>query len=310
MTNNELFAFINNAESLQETTKKSYIGLLNMLRKHNDNLWELINDPDKYGPIVVQSTCISTQTALFRVIIALLKHSGIKESNVDLYIKWYKDFFEQSNSVVKQKWEEFKQSPKTVEGAMTWQQIIDKYNETARNKWCSLDHVTIGMYTIIPPRRQRDYWKMALIRNEHERKTHLADPTISGYIDFTLSPTTMTVLTYKTQRSYDTWKKLLPAPLERIIKKHLATRPKAKYLFEKMNGDPYPNSGSFTFRNNSILKRVLDNKHASVNVLRHAASTWVFYNNNMTPLEKKNFADDMAHSFETQSHYVTGESPP
>jgi hypothetical protein len=56
--------------------------------------------------------------------------------------------------------------------------------------------------------------------------------------------------------------------------------------------------------NNRVLKRVLGRKEASVNVVRHAASTYVYYHPTMTPLEKKKYALDMGHSMETQSHYV------
>lgn len=303
ITNAGLFDGIKQAP-IEETTKESYMKQLKMLQKYNPDLGTLLMNPDKYGPLISEGERESTKAALFKVIIALLKHSGLKETNQELYYKWYKDYFNESNAVIKQKWAEYKQAPKTLEGAMTWQEIIDKYNAVSREKSYSLDHVSLGMYTIIPPRRQRDYWKLLLIHNQNEKVILETDKSISGYLDLTVSPALLVVMTYKTKKNYDEWRKVLPPPLDKIIRRHLQTRPGAKYLFEKLNGDPFPTHHSFTVKNNNVLKRVLDNKDASVNVLRHAASTWVYYNNKMTPLQKEQYARDMGHSVNTQSHYV------
>lgn len=305
ITNEEYKTFIMNAQ-IENTTKESYIKHLNMWIKVHPKISDIINCPQTYVPMLdKRKLSDSSKAAMHKAIIALLKHSGIKVSHPEIYHKWYKDYFDESNSAMKKKWEDFVQSPQTLEGAMTWQQIIDKYNIISRTSPNSLEHLTLAMYTIIPPRRQMDYWKTGIIRNEEERQLITNDKTISGYVDLTISPACLTVLSYKTKKKYDIWKKELPPPLERIIRKHIQIiRPNAKYLFERLDGDPYLSHEAFTNRNNRILKKILGNEKASVNVLRHAASTYVFYNTKMTPLEKSRYARDMGHSIETQSHYV------
>ena len=161
--NQEFKSAIQNA-ALEKTTKDTYINHLNMWLKFHPSLADIINQPETFVPLIDNGGLSeSSKAAMHKAIIALLKHSGHKESHPDVYSKWYNDYFQKSNAAMKQKWNDFVQAPKTLEGAMTWRQIIDKYNETSRNKPYSLEHLTIAMYTIIPPRRQRDYWKTALI---------------------------------------------------------------------------------------------------------------------------------------------------
>lgn len=296
-------------------TKRSYVSQLNMWLKYHDNLAEIIGDPDKYADMVARDKPLATRNAMFKVIIALLKHCGAKDSNPALYHKWYNGFFRETNANVKEEWNQYKQAPKTLEGAMTWRQIIDAYNEVSRSKPYSLDHLTLAMYVIIPPRRQRDYWKLAIVRGDADwEAARGGDGGISGYIDLRVSPGVLIVSTFKTQKTYNEWRKVLPAPLDNIVRRYLAKRDghtgthsekgRLRYLFEKKSGEPYPSHDSFTVVNNSVLKRVLGESGASVNVIRHAASTWVFYNSKMTPLEKKNWALDMGHSVDMQGHYV------
>lgn len=302
---NKRFHDIIKTSNLEKTTQDTYIKQLNMWLRYSPCLSDIINNPDTYVEALGKSGIEeSSKWAMLKAIIALLKHSGLKDSHPSVYNKWYHDHFDKSNTAVKEKWQEFTPSQKTLESAMTWKDIIAKYNKISREKPYSLEHLTLALYTIIPPRRQRDYYRLAVIREKDKMDEVKRSPGVSGYLDLTISPAVLVVLTYKTKKLYKEWKKELPLPLDKIVRKYLERRPKAKYLFEKLDGEPYPSHDSFTVCNNRILKRVLENENASVNVLRHAASTYVYYNTSMSPLEKQQYAFDMGHSVITQSHYV------
>ena len=68
-------------------------------------------------------------------------------------------------------------------------------------------------------------------------------------------------------------------------------------LFLTKAGAPFKSVESFSDWTNTVIKRVLGNKHASMNTLRHSfASYKVRMNPFMTPAEKTSLARDMGHS--------------
>jgi hypothetical protein len=154
----------------------------------------------------------------------------------------------------------------------------------------TIEHVTLALYTMIPPRRQQDYWKLWIGPNPPTGTT--------GTID--LVKKTIEVTDFKTVDKYQTFRKELPPTLIDTITK---LRPEG-WLFSKKDGLPYTSLSSFSDANNNVIKRALGNPNASVNTLRHAAASFVATDQYMLRGEKKQFATDMGHSLAMQGLYT------
>jgi hypothetical protein len=237
----------------------------------------------------------------------------------------------------------------TAATELTWEQIIDARQQL---KPGTIEHVTLALYTYIPPRRQQDYWKLQLqlqlSPNSSSSSTTATTPT--GHLDLSATPPTMTITAFKTDDKYPAYTVVLPPTLVQAIKAYLAaeetiaataamvanvrtnanTNAKAsasktvkavksvktvkavktarEYLFCKRNGDPYATLSSFTDANNTVIKKALNNQHASVNSIRHAGASFVAMDPAMLYGERKAYALAMGHSLAMQGQYVVARS--
>jgi hypothetical protein len=292
---------ISDADSIKPATKKTYISLLKSIVTALDKpLCEIMNNPcQSIKDIKSKFPVVSDHTNKIKTIVSIMKHVKIKDDIPVLFEAWVREYKPLSD-VVNAAWNNNEHTSRTKEAAMTWREIVNKYNEIAKAKPFSLEHVTLAMYVLIPPRRQEDYWKVSIGKNN---KNH----DISGTLDITVSPPILTITKYKTAGTYNTWTKELPKSLEIVLKRFLATHPDRKYLFQKQDGTAFSCAESFRYANNTILRRVLGNAKASVNVLRHAAATFVHNHPKYDITYKRQYAKDMGHSYETQSHYMMRE---
>jgi hypothetical protein len=217
-----------------------------------------------------------------------MKYTGIKENKPEYYRAWFKYFAELNKEMQKRA-----DNNVATEASMLWSDILDCVE---RWKIGSLEHVTLALYTMIPPRRQFDYWKIWI-----KTKTDSFDnkPNSTGMID--IKNKLLTVTEYKTKDTYDVFTKELPPILINTISKY---RPNGGWLFTKTNGEIYKNVSTFADANNNVIKRALGNPNASVNTLRHAAASFVSTNPSMLRGDKKQFAKDMGHSLAMQGVYV------
>lgn len=189
---------------------------------------------------------------------------------------------------------------------MTWADITSRLTTLEPG---TLEHVTLALYTVIPPRRQQDYWKMLMkppLSTTKALTTSNDEDDMTGYFDFSLPEPTMTVNAYKTSDKYDTYVAKIPPELVDTIQKYVAqSKMKSPYLFSKRNsGAAYSTLSSFTDANNKVIKRILDNPFVSVNSIRHAAATYIATNPHMTRGTKKWWARAMGHSLAMQGQYV------
>lgn len=328
---------------LKPNTIKSYLNNLNTILRHvnsgieikdNENNTEkgaernttldmVLRQPDRfYSVIVNRATAVrnkrlnqrggawlkkgpsdakATIRSQVKTLIALLKYSGIKKSEPKVYDEWYK-YFDQLNKVIAER--EDNNLP-TAATDMMWEEILARRSLYAVG---SMEHVTLGMYTFIPPRRQTDYYKLARSRAVFDAEG--ADEC-TGWLD--LNARRMRVTQFKTKDIYKDYECDLPAGLVESIKVYLAARDarskkkgqlRQRFLFTKLNGEPYPGISSFTDANNTVLKRALDNPDACVNTIRHAAASYVATSVTMLRGEKKQWATAMGHSLAMQGHYV------
>lgn len=302
MDDSSLYSVINES-TLSPSTKKQYAAALKELGKCTKrDLYDIIMHPETYSDIDINKTC-AVKTCTLKAIIALFKYGSLGNTHPQTLEAW-RNHLKPYIETAQQKWDNNVPAKRTTDGIMTWKDIVQKYNTVSKKDPFSAGHVTLAMYTVIPPRRQMDYWKLRLVKTDSEKKMILNDTNVTGYLDLTVSPAKLTVTQYKTKSTYSTWNKILPLALDKIIRMHLNANPRKLYLFETSLNQPYGNRRSFAEANNNILKKVLENDKASVNIIRHAAATYVHKSTKMSIVEKRQYAYDMGHNYDTQGHYM------
>jgi hypothetical protein len=226
---------ISDSNAIKDTTKRAYLADLNTISKYvgKVSLMVVLENPDKYVPIitamayenrkVIRKDAIGTTRTLFKTILAVLKI---------LFSKWYKYFIAISKKV-----SDASDNNVQTESSMTWEDVTSAYNHVKTTGYASLQHITLALYTLIPPRRQNDYWKLAL------STTPIVGST--GYIDLSCPEPFICVSVYKTAAKYDEWRKTLPTELIDILRDHVANKPR-DFLFCKQDGKPYASLYSFT----------------------------------------------------------------
>ena len=317
-SNEELRALITNSP-LKINTVKSYLANLNTIQKYtkSDSLHDIIYNPSKYYPLIEQGAkdgrrviregrdTDGTVRTLVKTILALIK---LIKSNLDddtVHKEWYARFADKTKALI-----EKADNNVPLSHNMTWMQIRQQLS-----KWPigSIEHVVLSLYVEIPPRRQQDYWKLYLCPPNKEKPEKSVDYT--SYMTGTKGKEgtqgtqgKLVVSVYKTADKYDEWSKDLPPSLLHTIQTYVNQRfmnsVKSDYLIAKKDGQPYASLSSFTDANNTVIKRALNNPHASVNTLRHAAATMVATSPDMLRREKKEWASDMGHSLSMQEQYV------
>lgn len=286
--------------NLGEDTKKQYISCIERFLKEHPNIsfTDVLCHPNKHIASLIQNKTTPIIICFIKSCLSLFRHSDLKETHCDIHKEW-RQLFAPYSEKEKEKWESNIPSDRTMACNVTWSEIVSSYNETAKNSPYSLEHVTIALYTLIPPRRQTDYWKVLIIRNEDDRKKNNDD--ITGYLDMTTHPAQLSIVKYKTKKYYDIWKKTLPNIFDKILRKFIGNR---TYLFQNRDGTPYKTHRAFAEINNRVLKKVTKNEKMSVNIIRHAAATFVHKHQTMPLKDKRQYALDMGHTYLTQSHYT------
>lgn len=146
-----------------------------------------------------------------------------------------------------------------------------------------VDHKTImlklfiAMYTINPPLRN-DYDSVKLITEHNDNE---------DYID--LNNKILNVYVIKSKKFKQT---TLSDELIDIIKESLVILPR-KYLFTKINGQPYKSKMSFYTYIMKHLKKLFNDEDFSINTFRHAYAEWSLKQDTRTRLKA---ADEMMHS--------------
>jgi hypothetical protein len=285
--------------TLGENTKKAYISILNGIEKVcNTNIETVIGNPDEYYPKII-SKCKEDSSCRnnIKVLLSLMNHSGFKGTSRETYNIWYKHFLNVSKKVT-----EASDNNVQTEKSLNWEDVLKLMDNmySANDNNTLFFKVVLGIYTLIPPRRQKDYWKICIIEKDDKQCDK------SKCTGFLHQSGLLEIHDYKTaDDSKGPWKKELPSKLHDIIRQYIANRQvNSQYLFCKRNGEPFKTLYSFTDANNAVLKNIFKNNNISVNSLRHAAATWANNNSTMTRAEKKQFADDMGHSFSMQQQYV------
>lgn len=282
---------------LKSTTKNAYVSVIKSIESYcKEKIENIYTDPETYWP-KIESKCKQTSTCRnnIKILLTLMRLADIKKEDMELYNKWYKIFV----TLTKEVNDENDNNVQT-DKSLNWENVL-KIRDEKLQDLSLLQQVVIGIYTYIPPRRQLDYWKMKIVYDGNSVPEVKKGTT--GFI--VLKDKKIIVHDYKTVKQFKEWEIAIPGKLLSIIEKYLNSyETRLEYLFCTSKGKPYSTLTSFTNSNNKIIKQIFKNDKVSVNSLRHAAATYVNHKKDMTRAEKKQWAEDMGHSFSMQQMYV------
>lgn len=296
--------------NLSENSVKSYTSqmkrILRLLKPNNGtlNMCQVLHNPKQYVPLLEAKTTDMERLQLVKTILAVMKHAGVKEYDCKHQTTYYQDWysvFEPLNKKFMDQRESNEPTAKQKLSQLNWEKdVVPKYEHHAKMQYGSYDHILLAMYTLLPPRRQVDYYKILIIDGVVSKDT--SDDTISGTLDTQAKK--IEVIKGKTIDTYQEWTKELSYDLMRAIKASLRKHPR-KYLFVRpSDGQPFSNPKAFTTFSNDALKRIFNNPYVSVNSLRHAYASFIHRQPMKSLAQLKQLSRDMGHSVETNMSYV------
>ena len=308
---------ISNNTELSELSKKSYVCTIKKIIaivEHKDSdlvklkkngiiieigkkmhVFTVINNPKKYITIFKNLVPAKrTYTSCISFILTVSKYcKTCNQTNINL---WRDEYTEQMNEVHDNRTSGLMNVEK-ADSHIEWSEIIKKQAELSKKDYGSDVLLLLSMYTLIPPRRLKDYYRISIC----EDKTDCKIDKDESIINLSVEKPFIKVSDYKTAKSYGEWQCDLPTDLLNLIKYSLNKNPR-KYLFITKKNAPFDKSNtginSFTKQTNRILEKLFDRK-ITINSLRHACATHnisLYKSNKITFKELDEVAKKMGHS--------------
>jgi hypothetical protein len=230
----------------------------------------------------------------------MLRTSEIKMNNKPLYNKWYTAMADDAKEHSKQINENIPTDRQT-RTTYRWVDVLKKYEEYPLG---SKENLILAMYTLIPPRRQSDYFQLRVyndpteIPNLDHNHIHLCHPKFGHY---------MFIKEFKTANVMRPFfNKFLPEKLIKAITFSIELNPR-QYMFTQADGEPFSTANAYTKYSNNILKKIFDNTEMSVNALRHSIASHIDSIPQITLVERKRIAYLMGHTVGKALQYVHHE---
>lgn len=291
--------------SLADNTKRTHMFSIKRIQKiiPNKKICEIITTPEESFKALEDN--IESRSSLKTVLgamLAIFKHSEIKATYPDLFLRWYELIGPVAAEEIKQQQSNIP-SDKQEAARVEWDNVEAVLNTLSRKDHGSRLHVMLAMYSLLPPRRQEDYFQVYVYQDASDtrpKEDHHA------YIDLTISKPIVHVKDYKTSDVMKPWSKELPPRLLNIIRKSLEKTPR-QYLITRKNGEPYAIVNSYTQFTDRAFKEWFG-EAASLNSLRHAFSTKIA-KGMISVWDHKQLARDMGHSQVTNMTYAFHTPP-
>ena len=228
--------------------------------KDTDKILDKINE--KYSP----STRASAVNAVF---VACEVTSGYSK-----YAKLYQSRFQELIKPINAQRNSGEKTEKQEDYWISWDDIIKRRDELE-----GVEKVLLSLYTMLPPRRAKDYGDMKI--NSHTGNS------------FDIKNKQFIFRDYKTEKVYGEQKIDVPADLYSVL---------MNYLDGRTSGDLLPfNTPNLTKK----LQKIFKPKKISVNALRHIYDTHHF---GETQTAMTNAANVMAHSTNQQRQYIKNKN--
>lgn len=294
---------ISESPFLHDKSKKTYLATMHSIltATNQPNIHQLLYNPDTYGPIL-ESTTQSEETLRTRLvtILAFLKYTELKWKSPDIFHKWY-GYFLKARKKINKRIIEHEPTERQKAAHVDWEVIKANVKQMEPG---TPEHLLMCMITMIPPRRQMDWYQVRLY-NSPDRKWK---PTEADHNYINLNHETPYILLthYKTAFAFGAWYKKLPDSLLKVIKASLENEPR-DYVFMTPKGNTYTES-NFQKWTNGIIKDVTGNPHASMNMMRHSFTIYA-----RTKFPRMRYKDalslskDMGHSMLQNLGYDIGK---
>lgn len=271
ISNEAIFESIDGDDSTTPSTKQAYRKRLERLLRVTNapNIFTLLMSPGEYND-KIKSGVVNAQSRvnLYVAIITVMSLTGLKESQRAKYNEWYGLMMKEKDAITKRVNGNIP-TERQVEAHIEWDGIL-KVRDSL--KIGSIDHVLVGIYTFIPPRRVKDYATMRVyndptytpVRNHtyihlnHNKRPHM-------YIH--------EFKTVKFLNPYFTTE--LPKALLETISVSLRSEPR-QYLFCQESGEPFKNELTFSSFVNRRLKDIFKNSKFTVTSFRHSYATYMY----------------------------------
>lgn len=280
-------------DSVAASSYKQYLGIY---KKLNLDSPDDLKDTDKLMKDITSKKTPNTQKNYVAAVVKLMRVAEMDEKHI-------KPFFDKMTQLI----EETKPSPewndKQKDNLMTLEEIEEKRvglikglnTFTTRENYDKLlNHMILSLYTLIPPRRNMDYYDMEIIKNPSEIEDG------KNYLLWSRKAKQFIFQSYKTAKKYGKQVEPIPEGLMYVIDFYLKQREKIALTSTKFltkYGDlEIENSNEITRRLNSVL-----GKRIGASMMRHIFLTEKF---GSVIDEMEDTAKQMAHSTSQQKEYV------
>jgi hypothetical protein len=269
------------------------------------DMQKLINQPDKVIDYIVNRyPNMNSRTGYLVAFVSLIKHTTLQVT--DAVQQKYFDAMMKSAGAAQ---EVAKENVPRVASVMLngkpiqWKDVLECEKRLRKDEFASRDHLLVSMYTLIPPRRLKDYCKMEVFKsqtefNNSEEPNKMFLNTRNKFVE-------MSIGNYKTAKTYDKYEVKLTGVLFEIIKTSMMEH-KRRYLFQNTNQDSYT-SGTFSKYVTDTFKRVLKTS-LGCNGLRHLKITALLATN-LSIKAREELAYQMGNSAEIQQVYNIATTP-
>lgn len=280
-------------DSVSSSSYKQYLGIY---KKLNLNSPDDLRETDKIMKEITSKKTPNTQKNYLAAVVKLMRVAEMDDKHI-------KPFFDKMTEMI----EETKPSPEWNEKQKANLMSLDEINKkrddlikgltifTSRENYDKLlNHMILSLYTLIPPRRNMDYFDMEIIKTPNE-----IEPG-KNYLLWGRKQKQFVFQAYKTARKYGKQVEPIPDDLEMVITNYLKHREKialtSKKFLTKYGDLEIENSNEITRRLNNIL-----GKNVAASMLRHIYLTEKLGD---TVSKMEEMAADMGHSVSQQREYI------
>ena len=285
-------------KKVADTTASAYIKALVILNDKTPfkNLTFLKKTDVIQG--LIQKYAESTQKTIYATITSVLSLEKEKTSWKKPYKFYYDEMMTLSN--------EAKAAPTEVKTEkqntnwLTWDDV-----KKARDGLEGLPLLILSLYTMIAPRRNKDYLEMSVFNALKKDKVDELPKDKNYLIVSGKIPRQFIFNVYKTAKTYGTQHIYITGELQEIVSKYLATRKVNKK--DKLTPFLVDSEGKAITADNAItriLNKIFGKKVGS-SMLRH-----IYLSDKYNIADMKNDADAMGHSLSQQRDYLKEPTPP
>jgi len=281
-------------KGLSDKSIKLYVTILKGLNdKKEIRDFKFLSNPKKILLKLKDYKPTTQRNALIAVV------SVLKNLNNDLYKSYY-DLMIEMNKKIEDNSKENKKTETQNNNWMKWSEVQKKFDELVKKLKGSkniseegydnyLDAVILGLYTLLPPRRNVDYLLMKVSKDGKDLDTKF------NWLD--MKKKQFIFNNYKTKKAFGQQILDVPAELMDLLKKYLKYKKEGEgYLLVKFSGDRLKSDNAITRRLNKIF-----DKNISSSMLRHIYLSDKY---GKVQEEMKDDAEAMAHSVSQQKDYI------